>query len=126
MGKNESHAYISGDDGIDRIYPPKAHRKAIIELLHKEGKHLDIVMARCILHYRWPGMKQDIKSPVSNCKTCFANKPSKNEAQHSGWSISLKDLSPMDWISTDLMEIKYQKEKKVPFHHFCGQVLWLC
>ena len=51
---------ISGDDGIDMIYPPKAHRKTIIELLHKGGKHLDIVMATCVLHYRWPKMKQDI------------------------------------------------------------------
>ena len=27
--------YISGDDGIDRIYPPKAYRKHIIDLTHK-------------------------------------------------------------------------------------------
>ena len=69
--------YISGDNGIDRIYPPKAHRKTINELLHKGGKHLDIIMARCVLYYRWPQMKQDIKSHISNCKPCFAYKPSK-------------------------------------------------
>ena len=49
--------YISGDDGIDRIYPPKAYRKHIIELTQKGGKHLDIVLATCVLHYRWPKMK---------------------------------------------------------------------
>ena len=27
--------YISGDDGIDRIYPLKEYRKHIIELTHK-------------------------------------------------------------------------------------------
>ena len=101
--------YISCNGDVDKIYPTKAYRKTIIELLHKEGKHLDIVMARDILHYRGPGMKQDNKSHVSNCKTCFVNKPSKSEAQHSGLSIPLKDLSPMDWISTDLMEIKDKK-----------------
>ena len=29
--------YISGDDGIDRIYPPKEYRKHKIEKTHKEG-----------------------------------------------------------------------------------------
>ena len=29
--------YISGDDGVDRIYLPKAYRKHIIELTHKGG-----------------------------------------------------------------------------------------
>ena len=72
--------YIAGDDGIDRIYPPKAPRKTIIELLHKGGKHLDIAMANCVLHYRWPKMKQDIKSHIASCKTCFAYKSSKSEA----------------------------------------------
>ena len=104
--------YISCDDSIDRIYPPKAHRKTIIELLHKGGKHLDIVMARCVLHYRWPQMKQDVKSHISNCKTFFAYKPSKSEAKHSGLSIPLEDLSPMDSISTDSMEVKDKKGKK--------------
>ena len=88
--------YIAGDDGIDRIYPPKAHRKTIIELLQKGGKHLDIVMATCVLHYRWPKMKQDITSHIASYKTCFAYKPSKREARHSGLAIPLEDLSPMD------------------------------
>ena len=46
--------YISGDDCIDRIYPPpKAYRSKILELLHQGGKHLDVVMARCSLNYTW-------------------------------------------------------------------------
>ena len=57
-------------------------------------------------------MKQDIKSHIASCKTCFAYKPSKSEAKHSGLSIPLEDLSPMDWISTDLMEVKDKKGKK--------------
>ena len=60
-------------------------------------------------------MKQNIKSHVSSCKTCFAHKPSKSEAQHIGLSIPMKDLSPMDWISTDLMEVKDPKGKKSHF-----------
>ena len=57
-------------------------------------------------------MKQDIKQHISSCKTCFAHKPSKSEAKHSGLAIPLEDLSPMDWLSTDLMEVKDKKGKK--------------
>ena len=39
--------YISGDNGVDRIYLPKGYRKHIIELTHEGGKHLDIVLATC-------------------------------------------------------------------------------
>ena len=104
--------YISGDAGIDRVYPPKEYRKHIIELTHKGGKHQDIVLATCETHYRWPKMKQQIKQHISNCKTCFTHKPSKSEAKHSGLSIPMEDLSPMDWLSTDLMEIKDKTGKK--------------
>ena len=33
---------ISGDDGIERIFPPKAYRSKILEVLHQGGKHLDM------------------------------------------------------------------------------------
>ena len=57
-------------------------------------------------------MKQQIKQHISNCKTCFTHKPSKTEARHSGLSIPMEDLSPMDWLSTDLMELKDKTGKK--------------
>ena len=104
--------YISGDDGIDRIYPPKGYREYIIELTHKGGKHQDIVLATCSTHYRWPKMKQQIKQHISNYKTYFKHKPNKTEAKHSGLSIPIEDLSPMDWLSTDLIEIKDKPGKK--------------
>ena len=50
--------YISGNDSVDRIYPPKGYREHIIELTHKGGKHQDIVLATCSTHYRGPKMKQ--------------------------------------------------------------------
>ena len=87
---------ISGTDGVDRIYPPKQYRQHIIELIHKGGKHLDIVLATCALHYRWQKIKNDVKTHVSNCKSCFASKPSKSEAKHPGLSIPLENLSPID------------------------------
>ena len=80
---------ISGADGIDRIYPPKGYREKIIQLIHKGGKHLDIVLAISALHYRWPKMRNDIKTYVSNCKVYFASNPSKIQAKHPGLSISL-------------------------------------
>ena len=60
---------ISGDDGIDRIYPPRGFRERIINSIHQGGKHFDIVMATCSLHYRWPQKRADIKTHISNCKT---------------------------------------------------------
>ena len=57
-------------------------------------------------------MKQDIEQHISNSKTCFTPKPTKTEAKHSGLAIPLEDLSPMDWLSMDLMEIKDKSGKK--------------
>ena len=110
MGEDDKGILLN--DGIDRIYPPKAYRSKILELLHQGDKHLDVVMTRYKIHYQWPRMKEDIKSHVSSCKTCFAHNPSKSEAQHSGLSIPMTDLSRMDWISIDLIEIKDPKGKK--------------
>ena len=55
---------ISGADGIDRLYPSKGYREKIIQLIHKGGKHLEIVLATYSLHYRWPKMRNDIKTHV--------------------------------------------------------------
>ena len=104
--------YISGDDGIDQIYPPKEYRKQIIEKTHEGGKHVEIVMATVATHYRWPKMKQEIKQYIANCQTCFKHKPTKTLVKHSGLSIPMENLSPMDWLSTDLMEIKDKSGKK--------------
>ena len=87
--------YISGDDGVDRIYPPKGYRKRIIELTHEGGKHVDIVLAAYSTHYRWPKMKQEKKQHISNCRTCFKHKPAKTEAKHSRLAIPMEDFSPM-------------------------------
>ena len=38
---------ISGDDGIDRIFPPKEFRETIITSMHQGGKHFVIVFATC-------------------------------------------------------------------------------
>ena len=34
---------ISGDDGIDRIFPPKGFRETIVSSLHQGGKHFAII-----------------------------------------------------------------------------------
>ena len=45
---------VSGDDGIDRIYPPKEFWEKIISSIHRGGKHFAIVFATYSEHYRWP------------------------------------------------------------------------
>merc|ERR1712240_300379 len=103
---------ISGDDGIDRIFPPKEFRETIITSMHQGGKHFAIVFATCNQYYRCPGMKLEIKKHISDCRTCFKHSPAKSDAQHPGLMIPLSDLSPMDWICCDLCEIKDKKGKK--------------
>ena len=103
---------VSGDDGIDRIFPPKGYRKRIILSLHQGGKHFPIVFATCSKYYRWPGVRVEIKTHVSNCRTCFENSLAKTEAQHPGLTIPLSDLSQMDWICCDLCDVKDKKGKK--------------
>ena len=103
---------VSGDDGIDRIFPPKGYRGRIISSLHQGGKHFPIVFATCSKYYRWPGVRVEIKTHVSNCRTCFENSLAKTEAQHPGLTIPLSDLSQMDWICCDLCDVKDKKGKK--------------
>ena len=50
--------FISGDNGVDRIYPLKGYRKQIIEMTHEGGRHVDIVWATYSTHYRCPKMKK--------------------------------------------------------------------
>ena len=88
---------ISGADGIDRIYPPpNGYREKIIQLIHKGGKHMEIVLTTCSLHYRWPKMRNDIKTHVSNCKSCFANSPSKLKLNAQDLAYRLKTCP--QWI----------------------------
>ena len=70
------------------------------------------MFATCSQHYRWPGMRVEIKTHVSNCRTCFENSPAKTEVQHPGLRIPLSDLLPMDWIFCDMCEVKDKKGKK--------------
>ena len=39
---------VSGDDGIDRIFPPKEFRETIITSMHQGGKHFTIVFPLAI------------------------------------------------------------------------------
>ena len=57
---------------------------------------------------------EGVKVHVNSCQTYFAHNPSKIEAEHRGLPIPLEDLSPMDWLSTDLIKVKV-KDKKMNF-----------
>ena len=57
-------------------------------------------------------MRAQIKSHMSDCKTCFQNNPAKSEAQHPGLSIPMEDLSAMDWLCYDLCETKDKSGRK--------------
>ena len=52
-------------------------------------------------------MRVDIKTHISNCKTCFENNPVKTEANHPGLT--------MDWLCCNLCEIRDKKGKKQDF-----------
>ena len=75
---------MTGTDGIDRIYSPKAYRSKILEILLSGGRQLDAVMTRARIHYSWTKMAEDVKSYVNACKTYFTHKSSKSEAGQKG------------------------------------------
>ena len=101
--------YLNGSHGISRIYPPKPYGKKTLEFLHKKGRRYEAVLKKAKIHYHWPGLKNDVRSHVSSCKICFTNQPSKSETKRRGLSVPIEDLSPMDWLVTDLCEKKDSK-----------------
>ena len=89
-----------------KVYPPRLYRPLILEELHKSWRKEDSVCLRVRMHYMWPSIWQDVKAHIDSCKMCTELMPSKPQARSSGLSISLKNLKPMDWLSTDLAEKK--------------------
>ena len=67
------------------------------------------------MHYKWPSIRKDVKAHIDSCKLCAELMPSKPQARSSGLSISLKNLKPMDWLSTDLAQKTLSNGKKVNF-----------
>ena len=67
------------------------------------------------MHYTWPSIRKDVKAHIDNCKLCAELMPSKSQARSSGLSISLKNLKPMDWLSTDLAQKTLSNGKKINF-----------
>ena len=100
---------------VSKIYPPVSYRPLILEELHKSGRQCAAVYERARIHYIWPSIRKDINDHVQSCTRCLEIKPSKSQARASGLTISLRNLQPMDWISTDLAEKVLSNGKKVHF-----------
>ena len=100
---------------VSKIYPPASYRPLILEELHKSGRQSAAVFERARIHYIWPSIRKDISDHVQSCTRCLEIKPSKSQARASGLTISLRNLQPMDWISTDLAEKVLSNGKKVHF-----------
>ena len=63
----------------------------------------------------WSTIHKDIKQHVDSCPRCLDLQPSKSQARASGPTIPIKNLQPMDWISTDLAQKVLSNGKKVNF-----------
>ena len=100
---------------VSKIYPPVSYRHLILEELHKSGRQSAAVYERARIHYIWPSIRKDINDHVMSCQKCLEIKPSKSQARASGLSISLRNLQPMDWISTNLAEKVLSNGKKINF-----------
>ena len=100
---------------VSKIYPPVSYRPLILEELHKSGRQSAAVYERARIHYIWPSIRKDINDHVQSCTRCLEIKPSKSQARASGLTISLRNLQPMDWISTDLAEKVLSNGKKIHF-----------
>ncbi len=102
-------------ESVSKIYPPRLYTPLILEELHKSGRKEDSVFLRVRLHYTWPSIWKDVKANVDSCKLCAELMPPKSQARSSGLNISLKNLKPMDWLSTDLAQKLCQMERKLTF-----------
>ena len=102
-------------ESVSKIYPPRLYRPLILEELHKSGRKEDSVCLRVQMHYTWPSIRKDVKAHIDSCKLCAELMPSKPQARSSGLSISLKNLKPMDWLSTDLAQKTLSNGKKINF-----------
>merc|ERR1711895_181681 len=98
-----------------KIFPPKKYRPLILEELHKSGRKEDSVCLRVRTHYTWPSIRKDVKAHIDSCKLCAELMPSKSQARSSGLSISMKNLRPMDWLSTDLAQKTLPNGRKINF-----------
>merc|ERR1712101_58360 len=79
------------------------------------GRKEDSVFLRVRLHYIWLSIWKDVKAHVDSCKLCAELMPSKSQARSSGLNISLKNLKPMDWLSTDLAQKTLSNGEKINF-----------
>ena len=48
------------DKKVSKIYPTKAYRPKILEVMHKSGRKLNSVLWRTRLHYTWPGIRRTL------------------------------------------------------------------
>ena len=83
--------------------------------MHELERKSDFMYLRTRLIYTWPNIQKDISSHIKVCATCLELQPSRPQARASGLNIPVKNLQPMDWISTDLAQKVLSNSKKVNF-----------
>ena len=102
-------------DTVSKIFPLRQYWPLILEKLHESRRKEDSVFLRTRLHYTWPTIRKDVKDHVDNCQKCWELMPSKSQARSSGLPVSIENLQPMDWVSTDLAQKVLSDGKKVNF-----------
>ena len=87
----------------DSIIVPLTARQAVLESLHVAHSGMTKMYKTARQLYYWPGMKADIQSKLSSCKTCQAHLPSQPRLplQHVPPSAA---LGPMQSVGMDLFD----------------------
>ena len=83
--------------------------------MHELERKSDFMYLRTRLTYTWPNIRKYISSNVKTCARCLEIQPSKSQACASSLTMPVKNLQPMDWISTDLAQKVLSNGKNVNF-----------
>merc|ERR1712055_1163212 len=81
---------------------PQAARKEILQGLHKSHSGLDKTLRTAQHKYHWEGIKNEVKTMIEKCETCFQHAPSKPYGQHILDKEPLTEMEPMFSVSADL------------------------
>ena len=98
-----------------RIYLPEGCRAEVIKVMHTSHAKAPMMGATIREMYFWPHQRKELQEHAENCDICQDFRRAKARAQGVEHSENIKNLKPMDQVSTDLFEIPGSKDHWIVF-----------
>ena len=100
LSVDEDLVYLDGA----RIVLPKNSVKAVLPLVHTTHIGMNKTYELCRSLFFWPGMYNDIRQMIAQCKPCNTYKPSQTKNQRSTLPPSSYMGPPMSHVGLDLFD----------------------